>query len=366
MINPLIQIHIADIHFGSINPETQYNILREQFLNQISTIHFDILSIDGDLFDRKFMANSAPIYFATRFVYECIELCKANNAAFILISGTESHDAGQLSLFRDLPLYNSTEIYIIESPQFVYTHGVKILCIPEESGKGEEYYNTFLRETYDMCFLHGTIEGGVYGANHQDLNARRPVFGLSAFSGCMGPIVAGHVHKAMCLNGYMYYVSNPIRYKFGEEEEKGYGILLSNHSGHYYKFMPIESFRYITIDINTLNTIDPDEIVNQINKLQASGIDHIKLVANNGVPGMVEEALNKYYMQNPTIKLDIRKEKPEVRVDTTIEILNKYKGLEFLLDPNINEYEKLSRFVEHGLGRPFITADELKQLILGK
>ena len=47
------EVHIADIHFGSIDPAKQYNILNEQFLQRIAQIDFDILSIDGDIFDKK-------------------------------------------------------------------------------------------------------------------------------------------------------------------------------------------------------------------------------------------------------------------------------------------------------------------------
>ena len=46
---------IADIHFGSIDPGKQYNILNEQFLQRIAQIDFDILSIDGDIFDKKYV-----------------------------------------------------------------------------------------------------------------------------------------------------------------------------------------------------------------------------------------------------------------------------------------------------------------------
>ena len=66
--NHVLEIHIADIHFGCVDPATEYNILKEQFLDPISKLDFDILSIDGDIFDRKFMANSDAVYYAIEFV----------------------------------------------------------------------------------------------------------------------------------------------------------------------------------------------------------------------------------------------------------------------------------------------------------
>ena len=73
------EVHIADIHFGCIDPETEYNILMEQFINRIALIDFDILSIDGDLFDKKFLANSQAVYYAIQFMNECVSLCIQKN-----------------------------------------------------------------------------------------------------------------------------------------------------------------------------------------------------------------------------------------------------------------------------------------------
>ena len=215
------EVHIADIHFGSaIDPGKQYNILNEQFLQPISRIDFDILSIDGDIFDKKFMANSLAVMYAMEFVRQCAELCVMKKATFIIISGTESPDAGQLKLFYGYKEDPRLDIRIVEHPSLERAQGLDILCIPEEYGKGEEYYRNILSGHCDTVFMHGTVVGSVYGANKENLGSNKyPVFSIDSFAGCTGPIICGHVHKAMCLNGYIYYCSNPIRYRFGEEEE---------------------------------------------------------------------------------------------------------------------------------------------------
>ena len=191
------EVHIADIHFGAIDPIKQYNILQEQFLNKISLIDFDILSIDGDIFDKKFMANSDAVYYAIEFVRNCVELCKLRNATLIIISGTESHDAGQLKLFYGYTEDESVDVRIIEKLSFTTAQGLKILCVPEEYGKGEEYYRDKLNDIYDTAFVHGTVVGSVYGASKEDLGSNKyPVFSIDSFGGCRGPIMCGHVHKA--------------------------------------------------------------------------------------------------------------------------------------------------------------------------
>ena len=42
----LLEAHIADIHFGAIDPKVQYDILKEQFLDKIFRLKLDIISIN--------------------------------------------------------------------------------------------------------------------------------------------------------------------------------------------------------------------------------------------------------------------------------------------------------------------------------
>ena len=364
---PITQIHIADIHFGAIDPEDQYNILEEQFLKPISKVGFQILSIDGDLFDRKFMASSKAVYYANRFVYACANLCSMRGATFIMISGTESHESGQLSLYKDIGNLLPIDIEIIEKPTFIYKYGMTILCLPEEYGKSKQYYDNILKSrVYDMCFMHGTLAGGVYGCNKEDLDNRRPVFDIESFEYCRGPIISGHVHKPMCLKEYMYYVGTPIRYKFGEEEPKGYAILISNENGHYYRFMPIESYRYDTKEIS-VNSDDPNEIIKYIDSLCYQGHDHLRvqLSTENDIVG---KAVTQYYSSNPNIRIDYKKKNVDSQpaINTTQEILEKYKGMDYLLDPSISNFDKLSRYINTSVGYSFITSEELKNIYNGK
>lgn len=366
---PITHIHIADIHFGAIDPEEQYNILYDQFLKKISKIHFDILSIDGDLFDRKFIASHKAVEYATMFVHRCAVLCEMRRASLIIISGTESHEAGQLSLFKDLSkIVNTQQIFIVESATFIYTHGLKILCLPEEYGKGENYYAPLLNQVYDACFMHGTLVGGVYGANNPDLNARRPVFGIDHFRGCKGPIIAGHVHEHMCLNKYMYYVSNPVRYKFGEENEKGFGIVLQNRNGdHYYSFYPIISNRYDTIEISMLPGEDADGLVKRIIDLKASIQGYLRVIISD-ISDLDGRLVTQYFRTDNTIKIVIQRKNQadEPLINTTEAIVNKYSGMEFLLDPNTDCYTKLSQYINHNEGYTFISGDELRNIYNGK
>lgn len=364
----ITEIHMADIHFGSTDPFKQFTILCEQFFPKIEQIDFDILSIDGDIFDRKFMANSDAVMYAMEFVRLCTEICIRKAATLILISGTESHDSGQLKLFYGYKDDERLDIRIVEHAQFEYVQGLKILCIPEEYGKGADYYNNLLNDVYDTVFMHGTVVGSVYGANKEDLDSSRyPVFSIDSFGGCKGPIIAGHVHKAMCLNGYIYYCSNPIRYKFGEEEDKGFCIVLHDRVNGYHnlQFMPIESFRYDTIDIRTLEYSDPNSVIQHLDNLLINGIDNIRIDFSELNEPACQKIIEQYYSTNHAVSIKRFVEKNSPSVNTTEEIENKYSDLDFLLDPTLDEYSKFVQFINHNMGNQYITVERLKSVLSG-
>ena len=364
-----IEVHIADIHFGSIDPAKQYTILNEQFLQPISKIDFDILSIDGDIFDKKFMANSLAVMYAMEFVRQCVELCVMKQATFIIISGTESHDAGQLKLFYGYKEDERVDIRIVENARIERVQGLDIMCIPEEYGKGEEYYRNILCRHCDTVFMHGTVVGSVYGANKENLDSNKyPVFSLENFSGCTGPIICGHVHKAMCLNGYIYYCSNPIRYRFGEEEEKGFVIMLHDKasSRHCMNFIPIESFRYDTIDITRLEYNDPSLVIQYLDALLANGIDNIRIDFSGLNNPSIQKIIEQYYSNNPNVAIKRYVEKDVPKLNTTDAIASKYSDLDFLLDPTIDSYTKFVNFINHNMGSQYITVDRLKSVLSGQ
>lgn len=367
----MIQIHIADLHFGAIDPMTELDLLNKQFLIPISRISFSILSINGDIFDRRFPANHPAITAAIEFVNRCAMLCKMRDAALILISGTDSHDAGQLSLFTDLHNTTGAEIHIVDHIQFVHTHGVKILCIPEEYNKGAAYYDNFLKESYDFCFLHGTLVGGVPMATEENLNSKRePVFSLDCFSGCRGPIIAGHVHTAMCLNSYMYYCSSPMRWRFGEEQEKGFGILVTNldNFSHHYQFMPIQSFIYKTISISDIDTSDPEKMLIYIQHLLAGGIDHLRIKCD-GLPEyqlrLLQETIRSHRLDQVKLMAPSQRKQELFSTDEAQEtnLTDDMKKIKFILDSNIDNYTKFVMFLNLNEGSDFMTVDRLKAIL---
>lgn len=363
----LLQVHIADIHFGSIDPKTEYDILYNQFIQPISNINFDLLCIDGDLFDKKFLASSPVIDYVNRFVIDLVNLCAFKGATMILLGGTKSHDADQLSMFYGYMESDQVDFRVVEHLGFEYVKGYKILCIPEEYGRPQEDYVKAFCEPCDLTILHGTVVGSVYGANKYILNTRRaPVFSLDCFSSCTGPVIAGHVHKAACYGGNVYYVSNPIRYKFGEEEEKGYAIVIQGPQGHFYKFMPIESFLYVTVYVSQLENTDPAEVIHYLDHCKQSGIHYIRLVFDTNEPTL-QNLVEKNYKADPRVTIKRYTESAHTHEDImeNSSESEKYKEYSYLFDNQTDGYTKFVNFVNQSEGKQIITVDQLKKILGG-
>ena len=362
----LNSIHISDIHFGVINPKTQYYILKEQFIDKIKDLKIiDIISIDGDLFDHKFMSNTDSIMYATKFIADLVSICKDNDITLVIINGTNSHDAGQLKLFYHYLQDNTIDIRIVETICFEYIKGAKILCIPELYGIDENVYRKYLFESglYDQCFMHGTIKGAVYGDNV----GQGRLFTIDDFINCKGPIIAGHIHTGGCFNTYFYYNGSPIRWQFGEEGNKGFLIVLYNMDTrkHYTHLEVIESFRYDTINLDELVVSNPEDIIKYINTLKKDkGIDHLRVEFTKEISSDNENILKAYYKNNGSIKLklDYEKHKNSISMDKDSKELDMYS---YIFDNSLSEYDKLARFIIDNEGKEssYITGDKIKEIL---
>lgn len=363
----LVEAHIADLHFGAIEPEKEYQILKEQFLIPLSEMNIlDIVSINGDIFDHKFMANSDAIVYALKFMNELAYICKRKNSSLIIISGTASHDADQLKLFTSLLDYG-IDLRLIFEIQFIYVKGKRILCIPEAYNKNFELYSTFLFQSglYDSCYMHGTFVGSIIGKDERDLNeisVREPIFDIDCFCCCLGPIISGHIHTFNRYKNKFYYCGSPIRWKFGEEDEKGFLILIHNYKlrRYFIHFEPIKSFRYDTINLDSMLNSDPKDIIDYINNLKNSGIDNIRVEFTNNDKDKI--AILKDFFKNSrsvVIKTDHKKIEIEKKLE---DMNNKYNDYDYIFS-DISAEEKFVRYVNQQTKSDYWTLDLFKEFL---
>ena len=94
----LIMVHIGDIHFGAFDSERLYKELKYEFIKKIKRLpRIDLLSINGDLFDRDLSMNTNHAYYLMRFLDDLYKLARKGFIDKIrIIKGTKSHDHDQL------------------------------------------------------------------------------------------------------------------------------------------------------------------------------------------------------------------------------------------------------------------------------
>jgi len=361
-----VEAHIADIHFGVIDPAIEFKILKEQFLDYIYQMQvLDIVSINGDIFHHKFIASSDAVMYAMYFMRTLLDICRAKGATVILISGTASHDSDQIKMFY--PFTESYDLRIINYTQFIYVKGKRILCIPEEYNKGEEYYNRFLvyGGLYDSCYMHGTYKGSIYGKNLHDLNSNRePVFDIMDFSSCKGPVISGHVHIFNNYNDEFFYCGSPIRWCFGEERDKGFLILLHNIETRKYKvhLEKIHSFRYETIRLSDLIGQDPNTIIQYIHQVKSLGIDYLRIIFTINDSDKIA-MLKSYYRNRPDIRIECDFEKQQIENELNkMEEENRSK-VAYLVDPNLSPEEKLVQYMNTNEGNSYWSVDLLQKFM---
>ena len=353
---------IADIHMGRIDPKTQYDILKEQFLQVISELpKLDIIAIAGDLYDHKIMANSAAAMYGSLLVSDIVNIARAKGSTVLLITGTKSHDNDTLKLYYNYVQDPSVDFRLVENIRFEYIKGAKILCIPELYGVDESIYQYYLHSGwYDMCFMHGTFKGAVYGDNVGEGR----LFTIDDFTHCLGFMISGHVHIPGCYNKYFYYCGSPIRWQHGEEQEKGFLLSCINldSMSHYVDFVPIKSFKYKTIDLDDIISEDPQVVIQYINKLKADeGIDFIKIRFNNSVSNANKIVINNYYKSRDNVVIEFlstqEEELKKAELQNTIEQYN------FILDPNLTDEQKFCMYVNEQEGYEFITVEKLTEIL---
>lgn len=365
-----IQAHISDIHFGVIDPKLEYEILKTQFINKLRGLNLDCISIDGDLFDRLTMSNTDATLYASLFVKDLIDICRENetrgiHTVLILLAGTRNHDAGQLRIFYQYLTDPTIDIRIVENIRFENINGCNVLCIPELYDISDEEYYKYLYYAgeYDMVFGHGTIIGSVYD-NGQNI---AKIFEPKDFGFCRGPVIFGHVHPGGNFHGFCYYNGSPIRWCFGEEQIKGFQLVIYDMDTckYYIHKEPITSFRYDTISIDHLMMNDPQTIIQYIdNKKATENIDFIRIKCISTVP--LEEKINvlkQYYANNKTVKIMVEKS-ANIKIQTEEEN-DLYTKYNYFFNKSMSPYEVFVKFVNESQSDIIITVDQLKNILNG-
>ena len=174
------------------------------------------------------------------------------------------------------------------------------------------------------------------------------------------------MHTGGCFNSHFYYTGSPLRWKFGEENEKGFLLVLYNSytREHYTYLQKIKSFRYDTINLDDLISSDPRDIIERIDSLHNQGIDNIRIEFTKDIPSDNLNVLKNYYRNKSFIKIKTSSSKKTKEISTNDYDEELYKKYEYLYDNSLDEYDKLAKFICTNEPDVFLTGEDIKRIVL--
>ena len=176
MIDNVINIvHLADVHWGSINPKKLYNDLKTEFIDKIKDEDLDMIIILGDYFDHKIPLTDQSSILGIKFLNQLCSFAKKRNIEVRILRGTKTHDFNQLDNFKSLET-TFDNFRIINTVSEELFNGLKFLYVPEEyMNDQEEYYREFKNKEWDCVYGHGTWD--VFAFQNQIAESERTIKG---------------------------------------------------------------------------------------------------------------------------------------------------------------------------------------------
>lgn len=231
---PLRMLNISDIHGGHDRVSTELIIDRfDEFVTpHLSEIQ--MMTIDGDTYDRLLTLHSRPANQMTAWGIKLLHLCEQNNIVLRVLRGTYSHDYDQPKVFETW--YNSYGFkfdfkYVdTVSCEYIKRFKMKVVYLPDDlpyktSDECIDAVRDMIRgqgwDKVDYCFGHGTFDYAISGPAHT-----KPAFcyRVEQFDFVTKKAVFGHVHTHSA-RGNMFYNGSFDRLRQGEEEPKGFTII---------------------------------------------------------------------------------------------------------------------------------------------
>lgn len=314
---------ISDIHIGAFPIEKLYQEFKYQFLEKVKKMkELDFIIFCGDLFDHKLFLNEKESYYAYKMIQELISICK-KDIKIRFVYGTESHECNQYNIFSTI---KDTDIRIIKTVEEEELFpDCRVLYLPEEYAydKKEFYKDYFEKEDYyDFIFGHGIIREGMKVAAVKNENSSKtrkkvPVFSTAEFHKiCKGRTFFGHYHIHTKMDD-VFYVGSFSRWKFGEEEEKGFYEIFYNTEKEIHKEIFIKNELaeiYHTINYGYENQVfqNMDILENKLSHIEkvveSDSIDHIKFQFNLPVevenPEFIMRYIQNRFKFHDNIKVD--------------------------------------------------------------
>lgn len=323
---------IADIHFAKIpNEKEMYDALVENFIGYANEVKPELIVICGDSYDCRVNIESPANNYFNRFITKCIE----TGATIIVLEGTEAHDRYQIN---GLAHYSSDKFFIVNSVSEFNLLGLKLLILPEEYVKNDNYYDEYLNKKYDFIFGHGMASHVGFSSINNDELVRKPyVWEAKKLEKiCKYYTVFGHIHTHSEYHKFIYCGSFS-RLNFGEMEDKGFIHLKLENDKCSWKFIKNKNAPLFTDIYESKLSDDVDNLMKQLRGYQENN-DFLRVIIDqpdenkmNNIKGFV-----KSHQANCCIKQVINSNEKRLT-----EISENIKEKQKLLSDRMKEYENM-------------------------
>jgi hypothetical protein len=335
--------------------------LKERFLKAVKKYPVDMTVFGGDLFHNIITMNYSTSHVVLMFMESVIELAKYKNIKYIrIIQGTISHDNNQLHnfhMFEDKPEVDFRIIMNVQEEELA--EGIKILYVPEEyMTSPKEYYAKYLdgvNKKYDFIFGHGMVREVAFVAKSQESEntmSKAPIFeSKQLINACRGPVFFGHIHIRTTIRDHLYYPGSFSRWRFGEEDPKGwYLCLYEPNTGKYLnKFIENDlASEYITVSVELTETFakHPELIESTLKQIIAEHI-RLRLEVGDVDSSFAIKYLTDTYGKGSSVKIDIKNKEKEMAEEHENEIMEQLKDkYGFVFDESLTLAEVIQKFIK--------------------
>ena len=377
---------ISDIHVGAMDLETLYNEYTELFINKIKKDNkLDFVIVCGDFFDHKFYLNDNAAKMSYKMLKDLIEVCKDKDIPLRFVYGTESHECNQYDIMNVMKIYDNVKVVKFVSDEELLPN-LNILYLPEEHVNDiDEYYSKYLSnyDKYDYVFGHGVIREvmtdlSVHIDNKSDDKRKKTkVFNTKELDKiCKCEVYFGHYHINIETDDKFFSIGSFSRWRYGEEERKGFYIVECNTDKEKYSHEYIENtlakdYKTIRIGYNNEVFTNEDKLKESIdgfnNMIKREAYDNIRVVFN--IPSNIEHPESTINYIKETLKksdkikveivngyIDEKRKMQKEKVNETNQLYS------FIFDKNLPLEDKTSKFISITYNKEISSNDIRKYL----
>lgn len=370
---------LADIHIGAIrDPKYVFSVMETIIDNELIFQHTDAVIILGDYFHKVFKANEENVSLAISVMSKLIRACQREHTKIRIIYGTESHEMSQYRLFNHHMTSKNVDIRLFSTvTEEELFPGVNVLYVPEEYivSKKEHYASTlYSGKHYTYIFGHGVIKEGVpsiiaISENGKSKEKHVPHFDAEDLYKAADLVTFGHYHIHTDIGNNTWYVGSLFRWQFGEEEPKGYAVL----NGTEFNFVENkDAWIYKTYDYGPADSIYNSEeaLSKEIDRIKKEnervfdeefcGKIRMRFTVPKDFDQTFRDKLSAMLANDNRIVVmftnlgDALIEEIKEEIDNT--------EYDYLLDPNLTIYDKVSKYIDMVYGSVLALPDVTKYI----